>query len=151
MPILVTILVLAFAVPFFGQSPSIPSLDQVTTDYVAAFNAKDAARLASFYTEDGELMAPGSLLFKGRESIEAALQSTFQQDNALALMSVESETIGARAYDAGRFALTLGGVTDTGMPEVVGGRYLTVFKRVGDEWKMAYHMYYVESTQVSEP
>jgi uncharacterized protein (TIGR02246 family) len=145
MQILVTLLALAVAIPFVGQPRSISSFDQVTADYVAAFNARDPARVASFYTEDGELMAPGSSLFKGRDAIELALQSTFQQESSLSLSSLDSQAMGTRGYDAGVFTVTLSGMTDTGEPEVVGGQYLTVFKRVGDEWKMAYHMFYIHA------
>lgn len=151
MQILVGVFVLAMAIPFFGQPRSASSLEQVMTDYVAAFNAKDPIKLASFYTEDGELMAPGASLFKGREALETALQMTFQASGTLALTSLESEVIGNRAYDSGAFTVTLTSEDDSGQLEVIGGRYLAVFKRVGNEWKLAHHMFHTHATDLPPP
>jgi ketosteroid isomerase-like protein len=36
---------------------------------LAAFNAKDAAKVATFYTTDGVLMPPDESLVKGRAAI----------------------------------------------------------------------------------
>jgi ketosteroid isomerase-like protein len=116
---------------------------------VAAFNAKDAAAVASLFVENGELAPPGGPLFKGRTTIEAALRRTFAQDTLLELTPVESRVAGTYAFDAGTFAVTTGSVDDAGTPEVFGGTYLTVLTREGQDWKMAYHMYHLHTDVVA--
>ena len=40
------------------QGKTDPTLDKLAQEFAAAFNAKDAAKVASFYTEDAVLMPP---------------------------------------------------------------------------------------------
>ena len=48
-------------------------------DYVAAFNAADAARLASLYAEDALYMSPSADRVEGRSAIELYTRSAMRQ------------------------------------------------------------------------
>jgi ketosteroid isomerase-like protein len=41
-----------------GQGKTDPTLNKLAAEFEAAFNAKDAAKIASFYAEDGVAMPP---------------------------------------------------------------------------------------------
>ena len=62
-----------------GQSKTDPMLNKMATEWAAAYNAKDAAKLAGFYTEDAVFMPPNQPMAKGRAAIEAQFKREFQQ------------------------------------------------------------------------
>lgn len=145
--------VLGLAVPGFTQGATAPALDKLLSEFVAAYNAKDPAKLASLYAEDGVLMPPGTPMIHGRSNIEAVFKKQFEQSRTLKLSPTDSAIAGALAFAAGTFTVTIsrGVAVPTsivrGTPAGVGtesqvfaAKYLTVFKRVGNDWKIAYDM-----------
>ena len=131
----------ALALPALAgaQGKTDPLLDKLNAEFVAAFNAKDAARLASFYTEDASLMPPNQPLVKGRPNIEAYWRGAFEQGVAnLQLKPVESATSGTIGFEAGTATLTV--KTPGGMMKDTS-KYVVVFKRTDTGWKMAYDIY----------
>jgi uncharacterized protein (TIGR02246 family) len=119
-----------------GQGKTDPALDKLRAEVAAAFNAKDAAKIASFYADDGVLMPPNQPLTKGRANIEARYKREFQEGvTNLQLKPMESAVAGAQAFDTGTATITL----PDGRTE--NSKYLVVLKRVGGEWKIAYDIY----------
>ena len=118
-----------------GQGKIDPAI-KTAPAWEAAFNAKDAAKIAALYTEDAVVMPPNQPPVKGRANIEAHWKSEIQQGGTnVKLNPVESAISGAQAFEAGTMTMTLpGGQTDR-------GKYLAVLKRVGKEWKIAYDIY----------
>lgn len=111
---------------------------QVSEAFAAAYNARDATRIAALYTEDAELMPPDTPVVRGRAAIEALFREKFEQNCAMELRSASSEVSGARGFDTGDIAINMSG--PDGQNQRVAGKYLAVMKRVGSEWKIAYHM-----------
>lgn len=119
-----------------GQGKTDPALNTLAAAWAAAFNAKDAAKIASLYADDAVVMPPNQPMVKGRANIEAHWKSEIQQGAAnLQLTPVESAISGSQAFEAGTSTMTLPG----GQTEV--GKYLVVLKRVGNDWKIAYDVY----------
>jgi ketosteroid isomerase-like protein len=58
--------------PLPAQGKTNLTLDKVTSELVAAFNAEDAARAALLYAEDAVLMPANMPMIKGRTAIEGA-------------------------------------------------------------------------------
>jgi ketosteroid isomerase-like protein len=57
---------------------------------------------------------------------------------------MESAINGARAYEAGRSSLTARrGASSRGGPgaTTAGGKYVVIYKRVNNEWKIAYDIF----------
>ncbi len=108
-----------------------PAIEKAIAAFEKAASAKDAAALASFYTEDATLMPPGSPPIKGRSNIKAFWNSFL---NAGAsdpkLRVVELGSAGDLAYEIGAF--------EANMPNPQGniartaGKYLVVWKRQPD-------------------
>jgi len=116
-----------------GQSKTDPLLTKMAAEWAATYNAKDAPKLAGFYAETAVYMPPNQPRAKGRAAIEAHFKQEFQQGfTNLKLTPVESAISGSQAYEAGTATITApGGRTEN-------GKYLVVFKQVGDAWKIMY-------------
>jgi uncharacterized protein (TIGR02246 family) len=96
-----------------------------------AANAKDAAAVASFYTEDATLLPPGSPSVKGRKNIQQYWQAFFDagaSDPQLRVVDVTA--FGDMAYEIGAFEANLpspqGGTART------QGKYVVIWKRQPD-------------------
>jgi uncharacterized protein (TIGR02246 family) len=146
--ILLTILV---AVPSEGQVTGRNAIEQVLTDFVAAFNAKDAAKLASFYAEDAVLMPPGSPVVKGQPAIKSVFMAMVARGGVVKFNApLAIDVTGDRAVAAGTYTVTVS-VTSSqtaggNAPLMIGAKYLTVFSRVGNAWKIIYDMQNADET-----
>lgn len=49
-----------------------PTIEAANSDWVPAMKRKDAKAIASFYAEDGVLVAPNGKALQGREAVEAS-------------------------------------------------------------------------------
>jgi uncharacterized protein (TIGR02246 family) len=118
-----------------GQGKIDPEL-KLAPQWAAAFNAKDAAKIASLYAADAVVMPPNQPTVKGRANIEAHWKGEIQQGGTnMQLNPVESSISGSLAFEAGTSTVILpGGQTER-------GKYLAILKRVGNEWKIAYDIY----------
>jgi uncharacterized protein (TIGR02246 family) len=124
-----------------GQRKTDPTLDKLAADFVATFNAKDAAKVAALYADDAVLMLAGEPLLKGRSSIEAHYREQFKVPfTKLQVKPMESVISGNTAYEAGTSAVTMPRSTANGnaAPRVDNGKYVVIYKRVGNAWKIAY-------------
>ena len=115
---------------------------QVSEAFVAAYNARDLAGITALYADDAELMPPDSHPIKGRAAIEAVFKEKFEQNCTMELSSTASESSGSHGFDTGQIAVTMS--APDGSSQRVAGKYLAVLKRVGNEWKIAYHMQTIE-------
>jgi uncharacterized protein (TIGR02246 family) len=121
--------------PADGQSKTDPTLDKLAVAFAAAYNAHDAAKVASFYADDGVLMVPAQPMIRGRSNIEKHYESTFgQQAGRLRLTPLESAITGAHAFEMGAAVATLGPLSDN-------GKYVIIYKRVRNEWKIAFDIF----------
>jgi uncharacterized protein (TIGR02246 family) len=99
--------------------------------FVAAFLRGDSAAIASLYTEDAQVIAPGSPVATGRTAIAGFWQTFIDsgiKDVALETREVESEV--DLAYESGTVRLT---GKDSAVTEA---RYIVVWKRIDDRWML---------------
>lgn len=100
--------------------------------FEANFDRQDADGMARLYTQDGQLLPPGSDVVTGRDGIAAFWQGIFDMGVASAqLETVEVEDHGETAIEVGRF--TLG---DADEQTVDHGTFLVVWKRDDGGWKL---------------
>lgn len=125
--------------PAIAQPAVAPELAKISIAFAAAFNAKDAAKLGTFYVDDAVLMPPGGPMVKGRAAIEAAFQQQFAAGiTGLKLVAVEARVAGDQAFEAGTSSMTIG----AGPKAVAGrGKYVVVYTRVGGVWKIRYDIF----------
>lgn len=107
------------------------AIQKVIADFEAASKQRDAAKIASCYTEDATLLPPGSPAVKGRSHIQAFWQSLLEagaSDAKLRTVSVESS--GELAYEVGAYDAIL--PSAGGGTEKSSGKYLVVWRRQQD-------------------
>jgi uncharacterized protein (TIGR02246 family) len=92
----------------------------------------DADGMAALYTEDGQLLPPGSDVVTGRDSISAFWRGVFESGvESVELSPVEIEDHGSTAIEVGRFRL--GDATGQLIDE---GKYVVVWKQEDGEWRL---------------
>ncbi len=116
------------------------AVEQVEQEMLAAFQAKDAAKLTSHYAPDGVLATPGRPVIKGNEAIGKANAEDLADPNfklSFANEKTEVAASGDLAYTIGNFNVTYTN-SQTKQPESGTGSYVTVFKKQADgSWKAA--------------
>src|SRR5439155_21836549 len=137
MAALVGAAIVAFAATSDSQGKRNPALDKLAVDFQAAFNARDAAKIASMYTSDAVLMPPNRPMVKGRADIEAYYRAGFTGDfSDVKILPFESIASGNLAFEAGASTIVLPG--PDGRPRTPVEKYVIVYKRAGKDWKIAY-------------
>ena len=118
-----------------GQAKTDATLMKAVSDFETAFNAQDAKKVAALYTEDGVAMPPNRPMVKGRAAIEADVQRDFKAGvTKLKLTPMESAISGDTAYEAGTSTVMVNG-------KQVAGKYVVIYKRVGQQWLIAFDSY----------
>jgi uncharacterized protein (TIGR02246 family) len=105
--------------------------------YMEAAAGKDADALTSLFAEDAAFLYPGMPLVRGRSGLRDTFMS-FMQTPGFSLTfeptRIEVSPGGEMAYELGTYRLGLdrpeGRVDDR-------GKYATVWKKVGGQWKIA--------------
>lgn len=119
-----------------GQGKTDPALNKFTAEFEAAFNAGDAGKVASMYAEDGVVMPPNEPMVKGRSAIEARLKRDMAKEKVtLKLSPLHSAITGDSAHETGTVIVTLPN------GRTVNEKYVVLYKRVGNEWKVAYDIW----------
>jgi ketosteroid isomerase-like protein len=123
-----------------------PVLDRLAADFQAAYNRGDADRVASFYADDAVAMPPNRPMVHGRAAITANLHRNLDDDPAtMQLTPLESAIVGGRAYEVGTRVMTW----KSGL--ALKEKYTRVYKRVGDDWKIAYWIWNRDSATSPPP
>ena len=100
--------------------------------FMTTFASGDAKGLAAFYTADGQLAPPNSDVVTGHEAIAGFWQGAMEMGlKGVSLETAELDEYGDTAVEQGRYQITdgEGNVADR-------GKYLVIWKRDGDEWKL---------------
>ena len=132
---LVTIVALAMLLPTVATAGEPRAhIDEVLVKFVAAFNAGDAATVASFYTKDAALFPPNAKRVNGRSGIQKFWQGAIKSGMKIdVLHAVEVEANGGLAGETGVFTLRVPG--KSGMAKV-DGKYIVIWKRTGHTWRL---------------
>ncbi len=129
--ILVTAFVVGLIAPASAQKAEI---DAANAKWIEFFNKGDFAGVASLYTTDATAFPPGSAMVKGRAAIGAMWKSTAENVSDPKLTTLDVKSLGpSAAREIGTFSLKAKGPT----PQEVTGKYVVVWEKVGDDWKLA--------------
>lgn len=105
--------------------------------WAKAVASKDADQTASFYAEDGVLLAPGAPMTSGKDAIRkawAGLMGTPGFALSFAPAKIEISKSGNSAYEIGDYQLTMKG--KDGKPHTVKAKYAVVWGKQADgTWK----------------
>ena len=111
-------------------------LESVFSKYVELFESTyasgDSAGMGDLYTDDGMLLPTGADFIKGRHAISTFWKGAMDMGIKTAKLDiVELDQQGDTVIDVGRYSL----MGEDGQ-ELDRGKYLVVWKRINDGWKM---------------
>ena len=130
------LLVSGWSSPASAQAPAVqpvpsvalpPAVDRVLRDYEKAWQARDAAALASLFTEDGFVLSNGKPPVRGRSAIQQAYSDG---GGPLALRALAYSLDGATGYIIGAYAATKDSPDD-------GKFILALYKNGEGRWLIA--------------
>ncbi len=100
------------------------AIEALTADYTAAVRAGDADAIAAVHTDDAVLHPPNEPSVRGREAVDAYLATAHAEplDQRFMTEDVAIAESGDLAYEVGTWD---------------GGKYLTVWRRTPDGWRIA--------------
>jgi len=109
-------------------------IQRLNDQFANAFNSGDIAAVAAHYTEDAAVLPPGAEMVMGRNAILAFWQAASKQMGDLKLTAMDVKPLGSgAAREIGTFALRTKGPG----PREMTGKYVVVWEKVGDDWKLA--------------
>ena len=130
-----TALVIAFVISLIAPaSAQKAEIEAVNAKWIEYFNKGDFAGIGSLYTTDATAFPPGSAMVRGRAGIEVMWKSMAEQAGDPKLVTLDVKPLGpSAAREIGTFSLKTKGPT----PQDVTGKYVVVWEKVGDDWKLA--------------
>jgi uncharacterized protein (TIGR02246 family) len=130
-----TALVIAFVISLTAPaSAQKDEIEAINTKLIAFFNKGDFPGIASLYTTDATALPPGSAMAQGRPAIEVMWKGMAEQVGDLKLTTVDVKPLGpSAAREIGTFALR----TKEATPREVTGKYVVVWEKVGNDWKLS--------------
>ncbi|WFU23744.1 DUF4440 domain-containing protein [Bradyrhizobium sp. CB1717] len=127
---LVIVFVSSLAAPALAQKPEI---EAINAKFVELFNKGDFSGIASLYSADAIVLPPGSSMVQGRAAIEGMWKSMAEQVGDPKLATVDVKALGPlAAREIGTFALK----TKAPTPQEVTGKYVVVWEKVENDWKL---------------
>ena len=118
------------------------AIDKTRNQYMAAWTAGSADRVAALYTEDAIVLYPNQGAVVGRAAILAYFKGFYDQfaQESFVLDSDEIRIAGNWAFDRGTYRLAMS--PRAGGPRIEDhGKYLVILERQGDgSWKVARDM-----------
>ena len=109
-------------------------IEAVNAKWIESFNKGDFAGVASLYTADAIAFPPGSAMVHGGTAIGAMWKSMAEQVSDPKLVTLDVKPLGpSAAREIGTFSLKTKGPT----PQEVTGKYVVVWEKVGNDWKLA--------------
>ena len=117
--------------PAFAQKAEI---EAVNAKWMEFFNKGDFAGIASLYTVDAAAFPPGSPMVRGRDAIGDMWKGMAEKVTDPKVTTLDVKALGpAAAREIGAFSLKTKGPT----PQEVTGKYVVVWEKVGNDWKLA--------------
>ncbi len=123
------------AAPSLAQQQAPAEIADANRRFEQAFNRGDAAAVAALYTENAVLLPPGADMLTGRRAAQTFWQGAYGSGaRNLSLNTVSVETYGDAAREIGRFTLEAPG--QGGQTSRVEGKYVVVWKKTADGWRL---------------
>jgi uncharacterized protein (TIGR02246 family) len=128
-------LVIAIAVGLIASaSAQKAEIEAVEAKWTEFFNKGDFAGIASLYTTDATAFPPGSAMVQGGAAIGAMWKSMAEQVSDPKVTTLDVKPLGpSAAREIGTFSVKTKGPT----PQEMTGKYVVVWEKVGNEWKLA--------------
>jgi uncharacterized protein (TIGR02246 family) len=129
----------AIAIPLMllttsAAAQSKPTIQKLNDAWMAAFDKGDSHALAELYTKDAYVLPAGGEMIHGRQAVQGFWDSMMRQIGDGTLTTIDIEPLGPdAAREIGTFSFKKKG----NAPEEVNGKYVVVWRKVNDQWKLA--------------
>jgi uncharacterized protein (TIGR02246 family) len=111
------------------------AIEQAGVRFSEAYARGDAKAVAEFYAEDAIAFPPGGDMVKGRQAIQQMWQSTMDSGvKSLSFTVVDVGSSGDLAHETGTALLNIHAQGKD--PTTASIKYVVVWKRQGDDWKL---------------
>jgi ketosteroid isomerase-like protein len=128
---LVIAFVIGMSVPAFAQKAEI---EAANAKWIEFFNKGDFAGVGSLYTSDATAFPPGSAMVHGNSAIGEMWKSIAEEVGDPKLTTLDVKPLGpSAAREIGTFSLKTKGPD----PKNVTGKYVVVWEKDGNDWKLA--------------
>ncbi|MFD9669925.1 YybH family protein [Rhodococcus sp. NPDC059968] len=121
------------------NEPATDAVDRTAQEILAALQAKDSAKVTSYYAPDAVLATPGRPAARGGEAVSKAIRTDSADPNFTISPSNEKTEVagsGDLAYRRGTLTITYTN-PQTNQAENAAATYLTVFRKQADgSWKV---------------
>ena len=102
-------------------------------DFVAVYNAKDAAKVAQHFTDNGAVMPPNASTVTGTESVRIYYDNRFRQGASdLKLETLDVVGVGSLAYATGNYWLNM--APPGGEVRRDRGKFIFILRERRDRW-----------------
>jgi uncharacterized protein (TIGR02246 family) len=123
--------VIGLIAPALAQKAEI---EAVNAKWAEFFNKGDFTGVASLYTTDATAFPPGSAMVQGAAAIGTMWKSMAEKVGDPKLTTLDVKSLGpSAAREIGTFSLK----TKAPSPQEVTGKYVVVWEKVGNDWKLA--------------
>jgi uncharacterized protein (TIGR02246 family) len=110
------------------------TIERLNQRFTEAFAKGDFTTVAAMYTEDAYLLPPGANIIKGRAGIQAFWAEAGNGIENVELTIVDIRPLGTEAArEVGTFRLKTKGQE----PTAITGKYVVVWQKVGNDWRLA--------------
>jgi uncharacterized protein (TIGR02246 family) len=116
----------------FGKAET-DSINQLIGDFIAAYNAKDAAKVSSLFTDVGAVMPPNASTRRGTESVRLYYVERFRQ--GASDLVLEPQTIagsGPLAFASGDYRLNM--APPDGPARRDRGKFIFILRNQNRRW-----------------
>ena len=125
--------------PRFGVSET-KIIRQRTSDFAAAFNAKDVEKVLAFYSSEIVFMPPNSPILRGKDAVRKFYEDLYSEGaTELRMESVDVGGHGPLAYESGTFSLNRR--PSSGAHTRDRGKYLFIWRNTNGRWLTEYTMW----------
>ena len=129
-----TALVIAFVISLTAPaSAQKAEIEATNAKWIELFSKGDFSGIASLYSTDATALPPGSAMVQGRAAIEIMWKGMAEKVGEPKLTTVDVKPLGpSAAREIGTFTLK----TKAPTPQEVTGKYVVVWEKVGNDWKL---------------
>jgi len=128
----ITVTLALLAIPAAAQTK--PAIQKLSDEWAEAFNKGDSHAVAELYTEDAYVLPAGGEMVHGRQAIQGFWDNAMKQLGNSRLTTIDVQPLGP---DSAREIGTFSFKTKGNAPEVVNGKYVVVWRKMNDQWKLA--------------
>jgi ketosteroid isomerase-like protein len=124
----------------FGKA-DVDQIRQAVQDFTVAYNAKDVAKIGTFFANGAALMPPNRSTQRGVDAVKSWYQVRVTEEGATDLV-IETQSVdghGLLAYVVGTYSLNLKPADGT-LARHDRGRVVWIMRKLGGQWKFEWQI-----------